>query len=116
MKEGHFDRHLNRTRLVYQKKIQMIQSLIKDYPFLEMMGNEAGLHFILKVHASIEEHVLVKALRNKKIDIKGLHEFDIEPTTYNAPCLVIGYSGIPLEKIESSIKMLIFAINDIISK
>ncbi len=116
MKEGHFDRHLNRTRLVYQKKIQIIQSLIKDYPFLEMMGNEAGLHFILKVHASIEEHVLVKALRNKKIDIKGLHEFDIEPTTYNAPCLVIGYSGIPLEKIESSIKMLIFAINDIISK
>jgi GntR family transcriptional regulator/MocR family aminotransferase len=116
MKEGHFDRHLNRTRLVYQKKLQITQSIIKEYPLLQMMGNEAGLHFMLKIHASIEEHVLVKALRNKKIDIKGLHEFDIEPTTYNAPCLVIGYSGIPMESIEKHIHQLCVDINHIMDK
>ena len=114
MKEGHFDRHLNRTRLIYQKKLQIIQSVIKAYPLLEMKGNEAGLHFILKVHTKMCESDLVQALRTHKIDIKGLQEFDIEPTVSESPCLVMGYSGIPMENTHSQIQQLCDNIQHII--
>jgi len=116
MKEGHFDRHLNRTRLIYQKKIQIIQSVIKAYPMLEMKGNEAGLHFILKVHTKMSESDLVQALRTHKIDIKGLHEFDIEPTGSESPYLVMGYSGIHMENIKQQIQQLCEYIHQIINR
>lgn len=116
MKENHFDRHLSKTRLIYRKKLQIIESILSDYPNFEMVGSEAGLHFILRVHTTMKEVELIKVLREKKIDIKGLHEFDIKESHYEVPTLVIGYSGIPIELIKDHITNLCRLIDDIIQK
>lgn len=115
MKENHFDRHLNKTRLIYRKKLQIIESILKTYPNLEMVGSEAGLHFILRVHTTMKEVDLVQALRERKIDIKGLHEFDITPSSYTTPSLVVGYSGIELNLLDNAFRLLLNTICNIIS-
>jgi GntR family transcriptional regulator / MocR family aminotransferase len=49
MKEGYFERHINRMRQVYKKKLDIMKSIIEKHDAFEMIGDEAGLHFILKI-------------------------------------------------------------------
>lgn len=114
MKEGYFDRHLNKTRQIYRKKLLIIQNLIESYPHLSIQGDEAGLHFILTIDTNILEKELIDRLKQKSIEVRGLHDFSIKHLPTHKPKLVIGYSGIPLNDIEKAIKYLFLTINEVI--
>jgi GntR family transcriptional regulator/MocR family aminotransferase len=116
MHEGYFDRHLNKTRQIYKKKLEIIKSKIQTKPYLEMMGDEAGLHFMLRIHTQVPEYALVEKLQSRGIEVRGLldyyiHHIDLKP---HVPTLVLGYSGIPLTEIESHISTLIDTIEALI--
>jgi len=109
MREGYFERHINRMRQVYKKKLDIMKSMIKTYDELEMFGDEAGLHFILTLKKDISEEKVISHLKNAKIDVTGFKHYiqDGSSNDDDYPKLVIGYSGIPLEHIEEATQKLI---------
>lgn len=115
MREGYFERHINRMRQVYKKKLDIMKSIIEDQNDMDMFGDEAGLHFILTIKKEISEEKLIQHLKDQSIYTNGIYHYmqDHDVLNHPYPKLIIGYSGIPLEDIERSTNKLIDAIKKI---
>ena len=63
--EGYLNRHINRVRKIYSKKMQDITEwLNKAYPSVDVDGDHTGMHFILRcpghdIGRLVEEHQLI---------------------------------------------------------
>jgi GntR family transcriptional regulator / MocR family aminotransferase len=101
MNGGYFERHINRMRNHYKKKLDIISEVISNYEDVYMIGEEAGLHFLLEIRKDIDEKVLIEQARQMKIEVTGIHHYNQleDQKISNYPTLVIGYAGIPIEDI-----------------
>ena len=108
MNEGYFERHINRMRNHYREKIDQIIHLVNIHPFVEMIGYEAGLHFLIKLPKGIDEVDIVRQIRTKDIYVSGLSSYYQQPNTQTSvPTLVIGYSGISSSNLKIAIQMIL---------
>lgn len=107
MNEGHFQSHIRRMRKVYQRKHQLLVNSIIKYMGnkVEIIGQKAGLHLLVKV-----KNVSTKELINKAKKV-GVRVY--EPPSYYAnekiveqSIVMIGFGGIPEEKIVEGIILL----------
>lgn len=63
--EGYLNRHINRVRKIYSKKMQnIIEWLNKAYPSVDVDGDHTGMHFILKcpehdISNLVQKHQLI---------------------------------------------------------
>lgn len=99
MHGGFFERHINRMRNHYRMKLEKIKSILLQYPNIIMHGDEAGLHFILEVVIQDSEEKIREKLKSSSFQITVLDEHE-RKHLFPYPCLLMGYSGISLEKIE----------------
>ena len=103
--KGYFEKHINRMRLYYirQRKrlIQEIEgSKLKDC--CEIIENEAGLHFLVKLKTQKPDCEIIDNLQKKGIRIQALSEYfftnDVEKEHY----FIVNYSNIELDKISQA--------------
>ena len=95
LSEGHFGRHLNRTRLLYRRqRSQLIQSLTGiGLPF-EILGGNAGVHFAMRVKNGMAEHELVQRAADCGVRVYGLSEYCMVPVEdLPRSTVVLGYAG-----------------------
>ena len=95
LSEGHFGRHLNRTRLLYRRqRSQLIQSLTGiGLPF-EILGGNAGVHFAMRVKNGMTEHALVERAADCGVRVYGLSEYCMVPVEdLPRSTAVLGYAG-----------------------
>ncbi|MGP7817172.1 MocR-like pyridoxine biosynthesis transcription factor PdxR [Niallia sp. 01092] len=60
LKEGDFERHLNRMRKIYRRKLEKVVELLKPYQDkLFIIGEHSGLHIVLVVNNGMDEGELV---------------------------------------------------------
>lgn len=108
--DGHFSRHLNRMRNIYKKREEFLVSLIKESPLgkkVEIIGENAGLHILLKFDKSINEVDLIDNAKKVDIKIYGLSDYYIEKDkNYNNNIVVLGYSNLKLEDIKQAVSLL----------
>jgi GntR family transcriptional regulator/MocR family aminotransferase len=109
MMSGSFERHLNRMRIAYKKKRdylieQFIHSGIASKN--DIIGSDAGLHFLMKVRNGLSEEELVQRAKNVSIRLYGLSEYFVEKLQMSDPTLVIGYSGLTEAAIDEAILRL----------
>lgn len=109
MHGGFFERHINRMRNHYKKKLDIISEVISNYKDVFMIGEEAGLHFLLEIRRDIDEKVLIEQARQMKIEVTGIHHYNqlVNQKISNYPTLVIGYAGIPIEDIRFVMERLL---------
>lgn len=104
MKEGHFARHLNRMRKLYQKKIkQLISSLALFAPVVAVSGEQAGMHIVLTIQTPLSEEELVNRAKNAGIRVTGLQSYDVHKRAGTHPKIVLGFGGLSEEEIHSGI-------------
>lgn len=116
MKQGHFERHINRMRKLYQKKLDIIKALFQPYPFFVLKGHDSGLHFVLEIRVTIDSKGLLDHLNQHLIAIQEVTSYHIEQKAYPFPMLVIGYAGILYDNIHNHFQHLIETILDFIKK
>lgn len=100
---GQFDRHLNKMRKTYEKKISYIIERLKPYPDIMISDEKTGMHFLLTVKDGNLEEILARA------EVASLY---IEPLkTYakenQKAQFVIGFGGIEEDQLENHMNVLI---------
>lgn len=105
MKQGYFERHIHRMSQLYREKLEKIFTILNKHSEIHVKGYETGLHFLLEIRT--DEHLddLVVRLKKQKI-----HVISLQNKQHVHPTLVIGYSGITLDQIQSHVNKLIHAI------
>ncbi|WP_332651778.1 MocR-like pyridoxine biosynthesis transcription factor PdxR [Lysinibacillus sp. 54212] len=107
MKDGHFSKHLNRMRKLYRKKHdKLITVLSKNYPNIMVTGDVAGMHVLISVPSALPESELKARARQANINIYPLSKYVLAPIPYEHPTFLLGFGGIPLEKIEEAVHAL----------
>lgn len=96
MQEGHFERNLNRMRGIYKAKHDFMQNELRKCPWvIQIMGGNAGLHFLVKVNTAKSEQEIVEACKAAGIRVYGISEYYIgKKSGYTKPMLVLGYGGL----------------------
>lgn len=104
MKQGSFDRHINKMKKRYKQKVDLITDILSLYPFIKIKHFDAGLHGIIEVKTKKMPDCM-KAFEMAGIDIKSMDDFYLDYPRKSVE-LVLGYAGIPIESLEKNIKML----------
>lgn len=68
---GYFERHINRAKKIYKSRRDlMLELLYKNFPSVQIQGEQAGLHFIAKF-PNISEQTFCDIAKQQGIYVKG---------------------------------------------
>lgn len=108
LKEGYFERHLNKMRGIYREKhdllLENIRKLGKEY---KIRGEHAGVHILLELREGLSETEAVKRAAKEGIKVYGLSEYCIKKDTVSETATVLlGYATLSKEQIQEGMKLL----------
>ena len=95
-------------RKFYRSRRNRVVRLLEESslaPFLTILEQDAGLHFLLKVRWGGSDRELTEKLEAIGIRVQALSEFYHEGRR-DLHCLVINYSGIREEALEEALKRI----------
>ena len=118
MREGYFERHLNRMRGIYRAKHdRMSQELKKQTWVHKIYGDNAGLHFLVEVETKASEEELVETGKAHGIRLYGLSANYIGKREGRGwPTLLIGYGSLPEDEMKESVRCITDVIKQIEEK
>ena len=97
IREGHFEKHINRMRRFYQKRRNQVISALDNCtaaPRLTILEQNAGLHFLIQVDTHWTDTRLVDWLQSLGIRVQALSSFYHDHSPGDLHQLVVNYSGI----------------------
>lgn len=107
MREGDFERHLNRMRNVYRRKMNTTVEVLKKYDhFIEVIGDLSGFHVVLKVNGGLTEEELIKRAQRANLKVYPLSSYAIGKQTKNEPVIILGFAGIREAELPHAIEQL----------
>ena len=98
---GYFEKHINRMRLYYIRQRKRLISCIENSNLkdkCEIIENESGLHFLLRLRTDIPDEVLKEKMKESGIKIQSLSEFYLSDKGAKEHYFIINYSNIDLNK------------------
>ena len=113
IKEGYFEKHINRMRNFYRnKRDYMVENINKysDIASVKIKEEDAGLHFLLEVDTDMTDDELIESARDNDIRISCLSKYYYNNENAKKHIIVINYSGIENDKIEEAVKRLLKSI------
>lgn len=110
IKEGHFERHINKMRNIYKaRKDRLVEEIRKlgDGRQIEILGENTGPHLLLRVHGPMQEQDLVAAAAKHGVKISGLSSYYYQPEK-DMPrnVVVLGYTNFNDEEICRACELL----------
>ncbi|WP_308603144.1 PLP-dependent aminotransferase family protein [uncultured Fibrobacter sp.] len=106
---GLYEKHINRMRNLYRGRRDFLieairQSRLKD--FVEIAGQDAGLHFILKVDTDMNDEEFCERLRKEGVRLRALSDYYAvsEPSHHE---FVVNYSSVPQNKIPLAVQKIV---------
>ena len=108
MKEGYFERHLNRMRSSYKKKHDFLMEEIKKRKWIrKVYGDNAGLHVIAEIESHFSDEELTKLAQGIGIRIYPISEYYIDKNKVpEYPAILLGYGGLTEREIEQGFREL----------
>ncbi|HHX56846.1 MAG TPA: PLP-dependent aminotransferase family protein [Clostridiales bacterium] len=110
MHNGYFERHINRMRNIYRTRRDSLISLLMKSTLadcIEIIGQNAGLHFLMRVNNGMTEQELVDSAKKQDILVHGLSDYYTSTKIKHIkPSVVIGYSTIQTESLEVCVRRL----------
>lgn len=94
---GYFEKHINRMRLYYIRQRKRLISCIENSSLkdkCEIIENESGLHFLLRLRTDIPDEVLKEKMKENGIKIQSLSEFYLSDEGTREHYFIINYSNI----------------------
>lgn len=108
MKEGYWERHLRKSRVLYKKKQEILINSITEHlgSNVTIIGADSGLHILIKINTTIKEQELVERALRGGIKINPTSVYWINPVSDGLPIIFIGFAGIKAEDISDGIRAL----------
>ena len=95
IQEGHWERHLNRTRNLYKKRRDRLMQSLRNTPVgprLQVTGAEAGLHLLLRLENGLAEGGMVARARLQGVALVGLSSCYYDPSLAPPATVLCGYA------------------------
>ncbi|ETA82402.1 PLP-dependent aminotransferase family protein [Youngiibacter fragilis] len=113
IKDGHFERHLNRMRKVYKSRKENLVNEIRRASFgksAEIIGENAGLHLLLSPGNGMSEMQLLESAASAGVRLRGLSGyFSQDSLSKPQGTVLLGYSSLSEEEISEAVSLLDFA-------
>ncbi len=119
IQDGHFEKHLNRMRIVYRDRKDALEKVIALSPHRQQMriiGENAGLHLLLQINNGMPEEELIRRAQDRKINLSGLSAYAIRNDRnengtghQSASTILIGYSNHEPQEIAKIMSILLDA-------
>lgn len=124
LKEGHFERHLNRMRAVYKGRHDLLLECLKQNGILDICrvsGENAGVHILLEFVNGMGEQKAIDQAANEGVRVYGLSDYCVdipedirEKTTVSEggalpgiqATVMLGYANMKEEEIEEAVRRL----------
>ncbi|QDX95055.1 PLP-dependent aminotransferase family protein [Brevibacillus laterosporus] len=115
IQKGEWARHIRRMRNLYAKKHRLLlQSLEKTMgERIEIIGSEAGLHILLRIHTTYTENELITRASQRGCQVYSIDQYyqrkegqqeNLDKSEY--PVLLLGFGAIPVEEITAGVEEL----------
>ena len=109
LRDGHFEKHINRMRKFYRSRRNRVVSLLESCPMAEkftILEQDAGLHFLAKVDTAVSDEALTALLAAQGIRVHTLSEYYHQSPPEQHHCLVVNYSSIDEEALKKALETL----------
>lgn len=108
LRNGHYERHLNRMRRLYKSKHDWILRWVKEEmsEICSCFGEHAGIHLLLRFHNGISEDEVVERAKSAGIRVYGLSEFFVQEKKETEAVVLIGYATLTEEEIKEALQIL----------
>ncbi len=100
MEKGYYDKHINRIRTKYRKKMDMLLSSIDEVfgDTVRVIGGEAGIHLLIKVRSGMTQEEMISLAQEKGIRIYPTRQFYHDREGSPDDLLLIGFPTVPVER------------------
>ena len=107
LREGYYERHLNRMRAVYKNKHDLMVNYLKDMSHIcTFSGENAGVHLLVKFCNGLTEEEAVFRAKEAGIKVYGVSEYRIQKLEKEENMALLGYATMKEEDIEMAMKIL----------
>ena len=107
LNEGYWEKHIHKMRVVYRKKRDRLVFEIEKYfsNRVEVIGEDSGLHILLKVHNGMREEELIQEAAKYSIKVYPVSTYYKDGT---APenVVLLGFAILSEEEIAKAIQLL----------
>lgn len=112
LKDGYYERHLNRMRIIYGRRHDILLGELKKIPGCRIAGENAGVHLLVEFVNGITEEEGIRRAKEENIKVYPLSEYEIGEqgggiTEEKKKCTVIlGYATLSEPEILEAAKRL----------
>ena len=109
IREGHFEKHINRMRIYYRNQRDFLISAIKKSPLdalVTIQEKDAGLHFLMKVDTSMSDEQLTQKAKEAGLKTPCLSQYYFHRDIAVNHTLVINYSALKTDTIAKAVELL----------
>ena len=108
IKEGFWEKHLRKSKVLYKKKQELLINSITKYlgKNVTIIGADSGLHLLLKINTQMKEDELIQKALKLSVRVDSTSVNWINPPIDSLPVIFIGFAGIKIEDIPIAIKTL----------
>lgn len=109
IKQGYFEKHLNRMRKIYKGKHDRILQCVQTYftpELVEVSGDYAGLYILLRYLGPLAEDVIESEARKNGMELRSLKGYYSHLPADYVPTYLLGFANLSEEKIEPGIACL----------
>lgn len=108
IKEGHWNSHLNKMRTLYRKKRKLLLQTIEQYlgGFVNVIGENAGLHIVLEVKSDWTETQLIEKALVFGVKVYPVSMYYFENRYQGNPKVILGYGGLTDKEMAEGIGLL----------
>lgn len=107
LRDGYFERHLNRMRGIYRGKHDCLLNCMKGKPGIRIRGENAGVHLLVSLENGLSEGEAIRRAAAVGVRVYGLSEYCVEGYVPDGPpTLLLGYATLKEEEIMEAARRL----------
>jgi GntR family transcriptional regulator/MocR family aminotransferase len=109
IKEGHFEKHINRMRIYYRNLRDDLIAAIQNSSLsgrVTIQEKDAGLHFLMTIDTMLSDTELIEKARKNGLKITFLSQYYYNQHNAIEHVLIMNYSAIERERIKESVELL----------
>lgn len=108
MKEGHWNRHLQKMRTTYRRKQATLLSLLSEKlgKQVTVIGVDSGLHILLEVHNHMTESELIHLAEKHGVKVYPTSVYYSSFDQHYTPKILLGYGGLNETEMETGVEVL----------
>lgn len=119
IKDGHYEAHIRRMRLLYGKRRKYLIDLILRYlgeSFLHEFDDASGLHLVLKLPLYVDDVALAKHSLTQGIKVRALSQYYMHRQTCHQRGLLLGFACVEASEMMSAFTILLACLREVLDE